>query len=218
MLQSLNRSKTHKTNAKEKSGLVCVIATFFSCNVSLLHLFYVFLFLHHFCARVLWPFECVSSFPVHLCLSATVAVGTGKSTGAFGDDQQPAQTANLWKTILWLIGQGPLCVNRIFLRIWVLNHRPKSYPVVCLSVISITSIQGVLISFRGEKDWQRVNRDEAREARYLWVWKGGVCGNKYMLKMWLLDTVVMYHVWWSSWDQADDLAHGDESSQGWEVL
>lgn len=121
------------------------VAAFF-----LLHLFYVFLFLHHFRACGVWPFECIYSFGMHLCLSATVVVGAGKSAGAFGDDQQPEQTASLLN-ILWLIGQGPVSVNRIFLIIWVFKHRPKSYPVVCLSVISITFIQGVLLSQRGEE-------------------------------------------------------------------
>lgn len=76
-------------------------------------------------------------------------VGAGMSAGAFGDNPQPEQTASLWETILWLIGQGPVSVNRIFLIIWVHNCRPKS--VVCLSAITITFIQGVLISQRGEE-------------------------------------------------------------------
>lgn len=60
------------------------------------------------------------------------------------------KNVRLLKTMLWLIGQGSVSVNKIFLIIWVLNHRPNSCPVLCLSVISITFIQGVLVSQTGE--------------------------------------------------------------------
>lgn len=119
----------------------------------------------------MWSFE-----HVYLSLSATVVERAGKSAGAFGDDQQPEQTANLLKTTLWLTGQGPVSVNRIFLIIWVLNHRPKSYPAVCLSVISITFIQGVLISQRleeslaeSQKRWsKRKPLSASLEGRSVW--------------------------------------------------
>lgn len=111
-----------------------MIATFFSC-VFLLPLFIcVFIFASFLCSR-------------HLAICACHP----HDYGGWEICRGFSGMTSLLKTILWLIGQGPVSVNRIFLIIWVLNHRPKSYPVVCLSVISITFIQGVLISQRGEE-------------------------------------------------------------------
>lgn len=140
--------------------------------------------------------------------------GTGVSAGACRDDQQQGKkTAKVLKIMWWLMGQSSASVNRIFLIIWVLNHRPKGTHTPC-----IPFIQGVLFSQRAEERLAEIQKQWSKRSCYLWVWKGGECGNKCMFKMWLLDTVVIFLVWWRSWGHTDDGAHGDKSSQGWEVL
>lgn len=138
---TITKQKQNLTKQMQKK----ILLSFCDCNIFLLH----FAVASVLCVFIFASFLC--SWCLAVCACLTIVVGAGKSAGAFGDDQQSEQTANLLKTILWLIGQGPVSVNRIFLIIWVLNHRPKSYPVVCLSVIPITFIQGVLISQRGEE-------------------------------------------------------------------
>lgn len=144
-------------------------------------------------------------------------LGTGKSAGAFSDDQEWEKTARLLKTMLWLIGQGSFSVNRIFPHIFSSQSQAKLIPRA--SVISITFIQGVLVSQRGEgrlagsqERWsKRSQLSVSLERRSMWE-------QIHVEDVAVGDCFEIPVVWWRRGGHKDDAPHGDESSQSWELL
>lgn len=152
-------------------------------------------------------------------------LGIGKSSGAFRDDQQGENTAKILKTTLWLRGQGPCFCKQDFSHNLSTKSHSELIPCALPFCYNLHHFDSSCTNLPER------SRETGRESRAIRqekpvisrVWRGGVRGNKFMLRMWLLDIVVIFLVLWWSRGQTDDGAHQDDSSlfqlpQGWDVL
>lgn len=127
-------------------------------------------------------------------------LGIGKSAGAFRDDQQGENTAKILKTTLWLRGQGPCFCKQDFSHNLSTKSHSELIPCALPFCYNLHHFDSSCTNLPER------SRETGRESRAIRqekpvisrVWRGGVRGNKFMLRMWLLDIVVIFLVlWWS---------------------